>query len=321
MANNTTYLNSWSVTTAVTVCGKPAPPDEEVQGRLKRRGWELGGRTTSVSRALHEISAGKASVLILEDSRELPIAVMLRQLIRSKIGLLTPTIATYNDYSHDEKPCYGSIGHPMLIEGPTTPSSFVESFEFLLLRWSQKQLQPLKEAGMHLAKGNTQSCIKLLSEPATCDDSQVYSVAGPCLSLFFRDQDRRVSEKILLGLLEKSKKNMGILLSLVDLYLESAMPGYALKLLKTASNAFSNPRCISLDFLQTYLLLNDIQSAIKVVARMKLDGYMPSVPERYLARLAITEGDKTRFNAQTKAKGQREEYLAAWELSDTLKAS
>ena len=176
-------------------------------------------------------------------------------------------------------------------------------------------MEPLHAAGVHLIRGNQSNCIKLLSVLAKSEDPQLSTVAGPCLALFFREQNLRTSEKVLLGLLEKAKKNMGIILSLVDLYQSTAMPGYALRLLKSASGMYNDPKTLMVDYIQTYLLLNEAQEALPYIKRMTEENYLPQIAIAHLPKVLIAEGFIREFESVVQeSPGLVDKYYKAWAI-------
>lgn len=308
------HLESWNVKRTVTICGKPSSNNREIEDRLKRRGWATGMRTTSITQALSEIKQSKASVIVIEDSIDLPVQIVLGRLMRTKIGILTPTMVICGEENIKEKSCFSSIGFPVIVENPNHPSEFIESFEFLIQRWSQDHMLPILESRQHLIRGNEHSCIKILSHIGQSKDFQAFMVANPCLALFFRQQNIKVAEKILLGMLEHSKRNVGIIISLVDFYLHAAMPNYSLKLLNMAKKTYNNPKTLLLDFLQAYSLRNEISKTIPILKRMKEENFMPSIANTFLARALLVEGFRREFNIQTSYTNNKDQYLLEWNI-------
>ena len=306
-------MEKWPLKTAVTVCGSTAPTNPEIRSRLKRRGWEMGSRFTTVEKALHQIESGRASVLIIEDSTKLPVAVALRQILSSINGLLTPTIAVADPRSAEEKACFSSIGHSITLETPLNPSKFIENFEYLIHRWSQSYYADLYYAGQDLREGNVQNCIKKLSAIMTSNEIGALTIAGPCLSLFFRNTNLKTSEKILLSLLGKAKKNMGVILSLVDLYLNYGMPNLALRLLKSAEATYNRPKTIALDQIQTFLLLNMDHKAIPILERMIKESFMPEWSQKAIKPILYTCGKHRQLKSALGGNARDiEAFIKAW---------
>ncbi len=297
MALNERVHKLWSVKKVVTISGvqKPSASDEEISDRLKRRGWEHLGRTNRISRAIAEVEANRASVIIVEDSDTLPIQVTLRRLMTNRVALLTPTIVIPSEKNSSERPCFGTMGAPIILDGVPTPSRFVENFEFSLIKWSQDDFLPAFQASQELKAGRAGNCVKLLSQIVTAEVPGTSSVAIPGLALFLRDSNIKAAEKILMGALAKHRKNVGILLSLVDLYLTCAMPGYALRLLKTADATFSQPRSLIPDLLQTHIMMNEVKETIPLFRRMIKDNFLKEVAELYLPRVYYAEGMNAEF--------------------------
>lgn len=305
-------MKQWRIKRAITICGQHKLQDDEVKNRFQRRGWELGLRTHSVEQALLELSKGKASVVIIEDSKKLPAPWVLRQLFSHRLGVLTPTICRV-DETQGEKSCYGSIGIASILEEPVSPSYFVEAFEGLIQRWSQQGMAQIHQAWKSLVTGQQTSAIKTLTACLSHDDPYVVNLAGPCLALFFRSSNLKVAERILLQILAKHKKNTGITLSLVDLYLHSAMPTYASRLLRHARTYHNDPLCLIPDQIQTHLMLNQIPESIELTQQLITHDYLKEFAESILPRLYFAEGLQGEFNRFFKAqKDQIQKYELAW---------
>lgn len=309
----------WTIKRATSVCGEPKKPDTEIVERLKRRGWDLGPQHASIHVAMEEINKGEASLLILEHSSRLPAPIMLRQLIYYPMGFLVPTLILCEQKDAGEQSCFGSIGTPSIVESLDNPSIIVESFEFLVKRWSQDYMKPLVAAGIHYVRGNLQSCIKLLSELTKSPDPQLSLLAGPCLSLFLRKQSLKISEKVLLNLLETSQRNMGLLFSLIDLYQQSAMPSYALRLLKSASGMYNQPMTLVPDLIKTHLMLNQLEQTIPLFKKLKEEKFLSHWVDSFLPRILFASGYEREFHQmiRTRPKSNQAAYHSAWGVEQT----
>lgn len=294
---NKSLLKLWPVRRCVTISGAHRAHDEEVKDRLKRRGWDIGGRTNNIQRGIKEVIEGRASIIIVEDSHELPVPAVLRRLITNKVTLLTPIMTMPSQATINEKYCFGTIGSPTIVEKPWTPSRIIDEFEFMILKWSQDDLFPAFRAATELRQGRRQSCIKMLSGLTEQEDQVVGSMAACALALFFRESNLKTAEKILLSYLGRVRKNIGVMLSLVDLYLESAMPDYALRLLKNAMTVYSNPKMLLPDLIQTHLMLGNLKETIPLLQRMAREKYMDEVARLYLPRVLYAEGLRAHFES------------------------
>ena len=306
-------MENWPLKRAITISGSKTASDSEVADRLKRRGWELGSKVSSVEKALDRVAQGDASVIIIEDSPNLPLPVALRAMLKDINGLLTPTISIASRNTAGEKSCFGTIGQVIVVEDPYTPSKFIENFEFLTHRWGQDYLAGLNHAGTAYRTNNHQTCIKILSELMATDDLNILSVAGPALSLFFRKTNLKTAEKLLLGVLGKAKRNSGVILSLVDLYLRAGMPGLSYRLLKSANAIYNNPKTLMIDQIQTNRMLGLEHHSVPILKRMIKEKYMDKWATTALARILYLSGEHEELKQLLKGSDKElDKFHRAW---------
>lgn len=279
----------WNNRQAILITASTSGLDSEVRERFERRSWTLARVTTSVTLAVNELMAGRASFLIIDDTPHLPAAVTLRQLLNHKIMFFTPILVMSRYKDGREKACFSSMFALDIIEKPVSPARFIDVFEFAVFKWSNADLADLRAAGDQLIKGQNQTCLRMLTKLITQRD--VGAAASCCLALFFRGNgDFKTAEKLLLSALKNHPKNAGVILSLVDLYLNAAMPFMAQRLLNGANAAYDNPLTLALDTVQTHLLLNETISCLSHLHRMVAEDFLPEQARNYLARLLMSEG-------------------------------
>lgn len=279
----------WGNRNAILITATTSGLDSEITERFERRKWAISRSTASVSVAMQEITSGRASFLIVDDHPELPAPYVLRQLLTYKIAFFTPTmvLSTYKDGK--EKSCFSSMMSLQVLEKPIVPSRFIDMFEYMLFQWSNADLAEMYTAGHHFRKGNVQTCVRSLAK--LIGNRDISGQASSCLSLFLRENgDFKTSEKILLSALKQHSKNVGVLLTLVDLYMKAAMPFMAQRLLQSGNAAYSSPLTLAMDTVQTNILLNDLNGCVPILEKMIAHDFVPDFARQLLSRIFYAEG-------------------------------
>ncbi len=279
----------WQNRNAILITATTGGLDSEITERFERRKWTVSRSTSSVENAIQEITSGRASFLIVNDHPELPAPYVLRQLLNFKVAFFTPTIVLSTHKDGKEKSCFSNLMALQILEKPAVPSRFIDVFEYMLFQWSNAELAEMYAAGQQFLKGNVQTCVRSLAKLIA--NREIAGQASCCLALFLRENgDFKTAEKILLSALRQSAKNVGVLVSLVDLYLKAAMPFMAQRLLQSANTAYDTPLTLSIDTLHTHLLLNDLNGCIPILEKMIARDYMPDFSRQVLSRILFAEG-------------------------------
>lgn len=313
-------MKNWKIKTAVTICGNVKTHDEEIKDRMERRGWVLGARFQTTEEAISEVMGGRASVILVEDTRTLPTPLVLRQLMATPLGFMTPVLASNWNTNQFENSCMHSFGVGAFYLEPSSPSKFIEHFEHLIQSWTDEDRLNLYRAGLGIVMGKQAFTVKTLNSLITNKDPRVRVNAGIAMGKFFEASNLKTAEKLLLNLLSHSKKHMGVVLSLVDLYLRNAMPGYAIRLLNNAYENYNEPRMLLPDLAQSYLLLNEPAQAIPIFKKMVDEDYLADVGEMVLPRLYYCQGYESEFNQLVRSSpGASMQYDLAWGKSTSPK--
>lgn len=284
-------LEGWKIKKAVTVCGQYREVNSEFRDRLSRRQWDVGHITRNVRSALADIRAGKASLIILDDSPALPLSVMLRQVTADMTGLMTPVMGLCNETNPKEKTCINSMSTARILDQPVSPLKFVEAFEQTLMAWTAGPLKHIHKAGSHYRDGNVKSAVQILAEVSQrSEDPQASMLANPILAMALRASSLKSAEKILLASLKRGPRNMAVIFALVDLYLNGAMPGAAIRLLNGAQNAYKEPKALYLDQIQAYSMLNMGARAIEILRKMLANDFMADFAAKVLPRYLFGAG-------------------------------
>lgn len=291
---NTTQ--KWDNRNAILITASTGGLDSEITERFERRKWAISRATASVEAAIQEITSRRASFLIVDDHPDLPSPYVLRQLLNYKVAFFTPTMILSQYKDGKEKSCFSSLFPLQVLEKPIVPSRFIDSFEYMLFQWSNGDLAEMYAAGQHFLKGNVQNCVRSLAKLIA--NREISGQATACLSLFLREnRDFKTAEKILLSALKQHSKHMGVLLSLVDLYLKAAMPFMAQRLLQSGNAAYGQPLTLAIDTVQTHILLNDLNGCVPILEKMIASDFLPDLSRQILARILFAEGLQEKLQA------------------------
>lgn len=287
-------FGNWDNPQIVFLADNQVVLDSEVVDRLSRRGWKVALHTSSIFKAFRAIYENKASILIIGDSAALPAILCLRNVVSDPILILTPTVVICTNSHAADKSHMKELGHPEIIDAPINPASFIESFEWLLRRWSQGPLQQLRLTRRLLLEKKISEAVKTLSHLMT--ETEIIPLAVPCLAHFIRRQsDARAVEKILLNALKEHPRNLGIILVMVDFYIKAAMPDTALKIIAAARKNHGNPQVIIPEQVQALVMLNRISEVIPLLESMKATKFMPESAHSFLQRCFYAEGYLEKF--------------------------
>ncbi len=287
-------FGAWDNSNIVYLADEHEKLDDEIIDRLGRRKWNIHLHTSSILKAFKAIYENKASVLVIADSASLPAILCLRNQVSDPILILTPTIVICSDQHAPDKGHMQQLGNPEVLEKPLNPASFIESFEWVLRRWSQGPLQQLRQTRLLILKKKVSDAIKVLSRLMTEPD--VIPLAVPSLAHFVRRQsDARSVEKILLNALKEHPRNLGIILVMVDFYIKSAMPDTALKIITAARKNHGNPIVIIPEQIQALLMLNRVAEIIPLLEAMRSADFMPEMATAFMQRCLYAEGYTDRF--------------------------
>lgn len=294
MNMQTGKYNQWGNRTAVAITGSPKGLAMELHDRMHRRGWTIGKTTASCDSAFLDLSSGKATFLIIDDTPTLPLSLVLRRQLNHPIASLTPTIAMCMEVNYRDVECLASIGMPEILQYPIKPSKFIEVFEMMVRRWLTPQYAEIRMASQKISVGQNQLGIKMLNRIAITPNFN--PVIVPTLAHYLREQEQfQTSEKILLKAVKQFPKSMGVILALVDFYLASAMPEMALRLLNSVKSSYNHPKVLFYDLAQAYLMLNQAELALPYLEKLYSDGVMVETMRDYLARIYYAEGRMTEF--------------------------
>ena len=264
--------------------------ESEIYTRLARRNWSVGLETASVTDLFSAIYRGKVDGIIFKDSQALPVSLLLRYQIADPIAILMPTLAIYDQEHERDQNSLRTLGEPTLISSSANTVSFISEFEWMVRKWQTGAFNKLGRARMNIVSGKVQVGLKAIN--ALMEHSELCSLVVICLAKYLRKQKNIIAaEKILLTALKNSSKGLGVVLSLVDLYLSTGMPDTALHFLKSAKARFGYSKAILIDFIQAYVLINEPQKILEVAEVARKENFLPEVLSQFVARLYYAGGN------------------------------
>ncbi|SMF56515.1 hypothetical protein [Pseudobacteriovorax antillogorgiicola] len=284
---------------------------------ISKRGWRLEGTHTSEDECFALLTTGKASLLVIDDTVEVPASFILREQIFNVVPVLTPTIIICSEHNEVDMKCMMAMGEPVIVKKPLTPQKFLDAFDRVIKRWSAPPFGNLREAAFLIANGQRQNGYKLLAKMV--QNQAVHHIASAALSLYYRQKhDFLMTEKILYNAFKAGEHQMSIILSLIDLYLYSGCPRKALELLKKANYEYNNPNFLCIDAIQAHLLLNQIRECSPYLTQMIENDYFADVGRYFLPRIAYSSGLLDLFDKSIRYRPDKfDEYQRAWHvLSD-----
>lgn len=295
-------FGNWKNPNIVYLCGELSPISEELRERLERREWKISYATDDAIKAIEAIRGGEGSVLIVNDTMNLPAIIALRSRLSDAIATLTPTIIATSEASSSDAKYIEEIGKVDVFEQPLGPSRVIDCLEMSLRRWSTGDLSKLTEARILLCESETASAIKVLT--SCLSNKELAPYALQCLANALKGEaDNKQIEKLLLGALKEHSRNLGVILTIIGFYLRVAMPETALKLINLARKNYTNPRIILLDQIQAYLMLNRVEESIPLIENLLKMGLMPGLMRNYLLRCLYAEGFTDQLTGLTDGHG------------------
>lgn len=287
----------------------------ELGSRLRRREWGVATITSDVEEGMRYINKGHASVLYIEDSSELPASFAMRSALKYPIVMMTPTIVSVAD-SQADKVQLNEIGFPEIIDKPAGPNRFIEALDFALRKWSTGDLAKVLSARDRFLQGVNTAGMKMLTD--LMRNTDLMPILVPAISQSIQlHSDPKVIEKILLSGIREHPRNIGIILSTIDFYINMAMPETALKVAEAAKRNHGPSALLAVEKAQSYLLLNDIESSIAMLEDLLHRAYMPDLVKSFIGRCCYTSGAIEGFMDSIDHKvALLQDYKTAWDKKE-----
>ncbi len=256
---------------------------------LRHQGWSVAETTDSLRVALEMINFGEANMIIIDDLPDQPSSFILRQIFMDRIGCLTPTVVFSSVGLVPARTAMSRIGLAGVVVKPHTPDKFLPVFLDVISQWSKDPYAKIRHATAQLARMQVESGLRALTALTSHPEAQ--PIVAPCVARYLFDNGNiKAAEKILLESLRVSPRNLGIILSLAEIYLKSGMPEMAYKILNGVRRTYQNSLALMPDLLMACLMLDQLELAISLLKNMAEQGYFVRNSADFLARCLIAEG-------------------------------
>lgn len=281
-------FSSWKNPTLCFISSSPSYVATEILGRLARRSWEVIV-AESIQRGFSVLENGEASVLLVDDTADLPATYVLKCQLANPVAILTPTIVAVRNST--EKVVAKRIGICDVIVAPISPADFIESLEHTVKLWSSpnRLLPKITEARNLIVREHISEGVKVLTSLAS--KTHLIPLLAPALSAALRDKNNpKIIEKVLLNGIRTCPKNVGVVLSTCEFYLHSAMPDSALRLIEAAEKNHGPSPIFTMIRIQANLMLNQVEVCIPLLEDLVDQEFLPTLCQNFLSRCYYAEG-------------------------------
>lgn len=290
MANHLKNKGSWPKKTAILV-SETKNFHMILRELIRGHGWSVIDSTPSVHRAFDLVQAGEAYVVIFDDIQEKPVSTFVRLRLTNPYALCTPTLAFLLESRRSESQVLSAMGHTTITEKPLTPGKFTPTFSELIRRWEKEPWLSLRRANYLFNQGQQANGLKTLL--GTLSQSVTLGISAPAVAAHLRGFGRlKDAESILLSAITKAPKDIGIIVSLADLYMHAAMPKLAFRLLNAVQSTMKNTQTLAPDLVQAAVLNGKLDDAIKLMFGLQRSALGNEEVTSQLLRLLLAEGRK-----------------------------
>jgi hypothetical protein len=304
---------SWPKQAAIVVSSSPNM-HMLLREMLRTYQWTVIDTIPSVKKAMLAVKESMANLIIVDDSMEAPAISHLRYLLSDPVSLTTPVLSFVSEFNDTEEAHIQQMGLPATVEKPLTPSSFLPAFTNTIRQWEKPEFVLLRNAGYLIKSGNTIEGFKILLR---CRENKATRILATeaCALLLRKSGKVKEAESMLISALKVSK-NIGIIISLADLYMHASMPNLAHRLLFGATNTFNKTVAFYPDLMQAALMKGCTDLAIEYLYHMKMLDYMPEQTAMFLARILYSEGrvveaESILYNNRTSFKKLKQHWNSA----------
>lgn len=302
----------WPVKAAVVITQANQNVGMLLKELLRNFNWTVIQTTSSIRSGIENIHQGNASLIIVDDSQEYPAASILRCLLCDPVTSITPTLSFVANNNRSDRAALSNLGRPLLVEKPLTPNRFIPGFKTLLKVWSSGYYLAVRQAIDCIISGNEEAGLRILTRLS--NTAKARALVAPALSFYCRANGNiKAAEKILLNALKSMPRNLGLILSLSDLYFHTAMPHTALRLIKGAVTTYGNTLSIMADKFQAEYMMQDVDGAIHALRDLQDRGYFPQEYQNFMAGLLYCEGRIAEFQKQIGSSARATRFKAAWD--------
>lgn len=288
MTNDTKNKSTWPKKAAIVV-SETKNFHMILRELMRAQGWTVIDSTPSLTHAFQAVQQGQAYIVIFDDSQEMPASQLVRMRLTDPFAICTPTLAFLLESRRPETAILSSLGHPSITEKPLTPGKFIPTFNDLIRKWEREPWLSLRRATYMFLQGQQANGLKTLL--GTLSQIATIGVSAPAVAAHLRRLGRlKDAETILLNAITKAPKDTGIIVSLADLYLHSAMPKIAYRLLSAVQSTLINSFTLYPDLVQATLFNGKIDEGINLMFGLQRSGLSNEQVTSQLIRLLFAQG-------------------------------
>ena len=260
-----------------------------VKELLKHTKCSVTAQTSSVQSALQYIYSGRANLIIIDDGNDTPSTAYVREIISDPIGILTPMLVMLMDKNANETIHISHLAKIKATRKPLTPSTFPPSFSKLINLWSTNEMRDIREKtklSLTASLGDRNTIFQsLLHYPETV------CLVTRAIALNLHQMGKvKEAEAILLEQMKKNSHDVGLLTTLGQVYLMSAMPQIANKIFAKIHSKFNESTIAIPDLIQSYIIMDEFEKTTELIGILCKKGYMSNHAYRLLGRILYASG-------------------------------
>lgn len=279
------------------------------------KGWRVEFVTTSPVEAIRLIKNRQAFMIIVDDSREFPAAVCLRQLLTEPIVLFTPLLCFLLSQHMFEQALLTKFAVLTLIDKPVTQARFEAAFLGFIKTWEKRQfvIARVASAKILVKSESVDEKIAILQklEPLP----EIRSLVISAIALFYMYDNRfKDAESVLLSYLRSNSKDPLAILLLGHLYMHASMPNLAFRLFNSIYQNFKTARFILIDMAQAKIFLDEHHEALEYLEKVLNVNYYSQVVELAACKInmALNQPEKAKANLKERP-GLFKKLILQWE--------
>lgn len=285
-----------------------------VRGLLKQLKWSLTGSMKTIREAYEFVLKGEAEIILIDEAQQLPALYQYRCLLSEPFGSLVPTMLLDSDQvTQDVTVAKGLYPAVTRVSKPLSFARFSPQFKDLIKTWESKSHILLRTSlpKLKYLEGHLQIALlsKLLELPATASRVMFsLSILGP------KQGNIEAVERLLLGNIKSSPRDIIPLLGLVQLYNSYCASHLAVRILEGARRNWGDSIFFMVDLIQAKVFLNDFAGAETLIRLLLARNTLEQELNPTLTKLLIADG-RTELASYTMKKNRRllDKILQDWE--------
>lgn len=251
--------------------------------------WNTTAVTASPKQAVDYVKKNTASMIVIDDTPDNPSPSVIREIMSTPLGCTIPILCLLMDKNEHAAPAISRLGKISVAPKPITRASFAPMFTRLVSSWESKPLFALRKV---VDKVKTApNPIKIMALERLKGIKQIESLVTRAKALILLEEGRnKEAEKECLDILLFNPSDLGLIITIGDIYMRSAMPEVAFKIFNSAATRFPNNVLILPDLVQAALFSHRETEALEFLKKQYNMEYMPEKNMTMLGRILFAEG-------------------------------